>query len=342
MLSVRRQSFVQLGLLLVPLALLPIAVTHGALPASSDPALGLLGMLVVLVGLPLFVVCTASPVLQRWFSESGDAASRDPYFLYAASNAGSFLGLLAYPTLLEPQLTLAQQSQVWTVAYAVFAVLTALCALRLLAAPRGRGGRGTASARGFAHVAPPAALDRACCAALEPHARVRRATSRRTSARSRCCGFCRSPRIWSASCSRSRAGRSCRSRSSAGRSRSRSTLVVLSILGRGAPDLGCWSIVHIVNLFLVSLLVHRRLALERPSTQHLTEYYLLLSVGGVCGGILTALVAPVVFTTILEYPIAIVAALLLRPHLARRVLATSAGGRSSDARCRSAPGWSSR
>jgi len=94
LLPVRRQSFVQLGLLLIPLAMLPIAVTHSALPSSSDPALGLLGMLVVIVGLPLFVVCTASPVLQRWFSESDDAASRDPYFLYAASNAGSFLACL--------------------------------------------------------------------------------------------------------------------------------------------------------------------------------------------------------------------------------------------------------
>jgi hypothetical protein len=94
------------------------------------------------------------------------------------------------------------------------------------------------------------------------------------------------------------------------------TLVVASILGVVLP---IWLLVtvHIVNLFLVSLLVHRRIALERPSTQHLTEYYLLLSVGGVCGGILTALVAPVVFTTILEYPVAIVAALVLRPHLTR-------------------------
>src|SRR6266568_4180178 len=137
MLPVRRQSFVQLGLLLIPLALLPIAVTHGAPSASSNPALGLLGILVASVGLPMFVVCTASPVLQRWFSETGDAASRDPYFLYAASNAGSFLGLLAYPTLIEPRLTLTQQSQAWTVAYTGFAILTAVCALRLLAAPRG-------------------------------------------------------------------------------------------------------------------------------------------------------------------------------------------------------------
>ena len=141
--------------------------------------------------------------------------------------------------------------------------------------------------------------------------------------------------------SRSRGGRSCRSRPSAGRSpsRARSSLRRSSVsCSRSGP----WSTIHIVNLFLVSLLVHRRLALERPSTQQLTEYYLLLSVGGVCGGILTALVAPVVFTTILEYPIAIVLALVLRPHLAQPGARYFRGRPELVRAPRSARGWSSR
>jgi hypothetical protein len=313
MVSVRRQSFVQLGLLLIPLALLPIAVRHGAPSSSSDPTLALLGMLVVSVGLPLFVVCTASPVLQRWFSESGDAASRDLYFLYAASNAGSFVGLLAYPTLLEPRLTLTQQSHVWTVAYAVFAILTALCALRLLAAPRGL----TVSVPSL----PVVSLTwrrrlRWIALAALPSSLMLGTTSYITT------DIGSFPLLWVlplaaylVSFVLAFARRQILSLKTISRSIAVSgTLVVASILGVVLP---IWAVVtvHIVNLFLVSLLVHRRLALERPSTQHLTEYYLLLSVGGVCGGILTALVAPVVFTTILEYPIAIVLALVLRPHL---------------------------
>jgi hypothetical protein len=313
-LSVRRQSLAQLGLLLVPLALLPVAVTHGAPSSGSDPALGLLGILVVSVGLPLFVVCTASPVLQRWFSESGDAASRDPYFLYAASNAGSFLGLLAYPTLLEPQLTLAQQSRLWTGAYAVFAVLTALCALRLLAAPQGLAV--TVPRLSAVSLTWRRRLRWIALAAL-PSSLMLGTTSYITT------DIGSFPLLWVlplaaylVSFVLAFARRQVLSLSFISRSIAvSSTLVVMSILGLVLP---IWVLViaHIVNLFLVSLLVHRRLALERPSTQHLTEYYLLLSVGGVCGGILTALVAPVVFTTILEYPIAIVAALVLRPHLA--------------------------
>ena len=315
LLTVRRQSFIQLGLLLVPLALLPIAVTHGAPSSSTDPALGLLGILVVTVGVPLFVVCTASPVLQRWFSETGHEAARDPYFLYAASNAGSFLGLLAYPTLLEPRLTLTQQSQVWTVAYTGFAVLTALCALRLLAAPRGL----TVAAPRLQAVSLTwrRRLRWIALAAL-PSSLMLGTTSYITTE------IGSFPLLWVLPLAAylisfvlAFARRQVLSLTVISRSIAvTGTLVVASILGVVLP---IWLLVtvHIVNLFLVALLVHRRLALERPSTQHLTEYYLLLSVGGVCGGILTALVAPVVFTTILEYPIAIVAALVLRPHLTR-------------------------
>ena len=316
MLPVRRQSLVQLGLLLVPLAFLPVAVRHGALSSSSDPALGLLGILVVSVGLPMFVVCTASPVLQRWFSEAGDEASRDPYFLYAASNAGSFLGLLAYPTLLEPRLTLTQQSQAWTVAYTGFAILTALCALRLLAAPRG----------GLA-----VAVPRIAAVSLTWRRRLRwiALAALPSSLMLGTTGYITTeigsfPLLWVLPLAAylisfvlAFARRQVLSLRVLSRSIAVSgTLVVASILGVVLP---IWAVVtvHIVNLFLVSLLVHRRLALERPSTHYLTEYYLLLSVGGVCGGILTALVAPVVFTTILEYPIAIVLALVLRPHLTR-------------------------
>jgi hypothetical protein len=316
MLPVHRQSFVQLGLLLTPLALLPIAVQQAAPSSSSNPALGLLGMLVVIAGLPLFVVCTASPVLQRWFSESGHAASRDPYFLYAASNAGSFLGLLAYPTLLEPRLTLTQQSQVWTVGYAIFAILTALCALRLLSVPRG-----PAVALLRLPVVPITWRRRLRWIALAalPSSLMLGTTSYITT------DIGSFPLLWVlplaaylVSFVLAFAHRQILSPRVVSRSIAVSgTLVVSSILG--LVVLPIWALVgvHIVNLFLVSLLVHRRLALERPSAQQLTEYYLLLSVGGVCGGILTALVAPLVFTTILEYPIAIVLALVLRPHLTR-------------------------
>ena len=62
-----------------------------------------------MIGLPFAVVATTGPLLQRWYSWGDHRRSEDPYFLFAASNLGSFGGLLAYPFLIEPHLTLAQQ-----------------------------------------------------------------------------------------------------------------------------------------------------------------------------------------------------------------------------------------
>ena len=77
------------------------------LPADQDyPIVGLVALLSVAIGVPFFVLSTTSPLLQRWFAATRHPSSKDPYFLYAASNAGSLFGLLAYPFLIEPRLTL--------------------------------------------------------------------------------------------------------------------------------------------------------------------------------------------------------------------------------------------
>jgi hypothetical protein len=311
-LGIRRQALVQLALLVVPLALLPIAVPRGMHPSSSHPVIWLLGVLFLTAGLPFFVASTASPVLQRWFSASGDAASRDPYFLYAASNAGSLLGLLAYPTLLEPRLTLAEQSRVWTVVYVVFAVLTAICVLRLLATSAG----------------PMVAARRSRVVSLTWRRRLRwigmaalpsslmlGTTSYITT------DIGSFPLLWVlplaaylVSFILAFARRQLVSLTVVSRAIVvTATLVAASLLHLAVLPIWALVGVHTLNLFLVALLVHRLLAMERPPTEYLTEYYLLLSVGGVCGGIFNALIAPVVFSTILEYPIVIVVALALRP-----------------------------
>jgi hypothetical protein len=312
LLVIRRQALVQLALLLVPLALLPIAVPRGVHPSSAHPAIWLLGVLFLTAGLPFFVVSGASPVLQRWFSASGDAASRDPYFLYAASNAGSLLGLLAYPTLLEPRLTLVQQSRVWTVAYVVFAVMTALCALRLLSTSAGP--IAAASRRRVASLTWRRRLRWIGLAAL-PSSLMLGTTSYITT------DIGSFPLLWVLPLAAylisfvlAFGRRQFLSPTAVSRTMVvTGTLVAASILH--VALLPIWALVgvHTLNLFLVALLVHRLLAAERPSTEHLTEYYLLLAVGGVVGGSFNALVAPVIFPTILEYPIAIVVALALRP-----------------------------
>ena len=263
LLGVRRQSFLQLGLLLVPLVTLPIAVAADAGP-GENPHLGLLWALVAAAGLPFLVVTTASPVLQRWFSACGDAASRDPYFLYSAGNAGSLLGLLAYPIVIEPLLTLPEQARLWTAGYAVFVVLAALCTLRLLAteAPASV----PAEAR---EAAPPigrlTTLRWIGMAALPSSLMI--ATTSHLST-----DIAAVPLLWVIPLALyllSFIVAFARSSPFSMKAISRAT-VISSLLAVASlmpiVQLPIWAVVsvHGANLFFVALLVHRRLAIERP------------------------------------------------------------------------------
>ena len=96
---------------------------------GADPAGWLLLTLLTSIGLPFFALSTSAAVLQKWYSATDDAGSRDPYFLYAASNLGSFVALLAYPLLVERTLRLQQQARIWAVGYAVLAGMTLVCAI---------------------------------------------------------------------------------------------------------------------------------------------------------------------------------------------------------------------
>src|SRR5262249_44845037 len=96
----------------------------------------LLALCLVTVGPPFFAVAAGAPLLQKWFADTGHSSARDPYFLYAASNVGSLLALVAYPLLVEPTLTLSAQRWLWTAGYLMLAMLTAACAVLLWRARR--------------------------------------------------------------------------------------------------------------------------------------------------------------------------------------------------------------
>src|SRR5881628_3236919 len=135
-LGARRQALLHVGLVFLPLLFLPIAIPSGwTPPAAANPIPWLLALLGVSVGLPFFVVSTSSPLLQKWFAGTAHPSAADPYFLYAASNLGSMLGLLAYPALLEPHLRLAEQSRLWAGGYLLLLALTVACAALLWRSP---------------------------------------------------------------------------------------------------------------------------------------------------------------------------------------------------------------
>ena len=99
--SIRLQTCIHLALMAVAVVVLPIGLTStGSEPWRSDPLLWLLGALFVVVALPFFVLSASAPLLQSWFGRARHRSSSDPYFLYAASNLGSLVGLLGYPVLI--------------------------------------------------------------------------------------------------------------------------------------------------------------------------------------------------------------------------------------------------
>ena len=103
------------------------------MPADGQPALWVPWLLAASIG-PLFLAVSAqAPLVQRWYAQAGGG---EPYSLYAASNVGSFAGLLAYPLLLEPWWPLHQQSIGWSLGYGLLALLVVVCATRLPAMPR--------------------------------------------------------------------------------------------------------------------------------------------------------------------------------------------------------------
>jgi hypothetical protein len=108
--------------IVIPLLVLPISI-HGASNINtlvSHATVAVLMIAVSSIGLPFFLVATSAPLLQKWFSQKMHRNAADPYFLYAASNLGSLIGLALYPCVLEPRLQIGQQSTVWSIGYAPF------------------------------------------------------------------------------------------------------------------------------------------------------------------------------------------------------------------------------
>jgi hypothetical protein len=131
-LAPRRQGFAHLALLALTLAFLPIAA--GAAwkpPDQSLPVPRILAFLAATLGLPYFLLSANGPLLQRWYTLRSPGA---PWRLYALSNAGSLLGLLSYPFIVEPLLSLSAQRTLWSAGYALFVGACGACAVGLVRA----------------------------------------------------------------------------------------------------------------------------------------------------------------------------------------------------------------
>ncbi len=308
---------------------LPVGIRAFTEGLESSPLLAVVTMLAVGFGAPFLMMSTGGSLVQRWFSTTDHPQARDPYFLYAASNAGSLLGLLGYPLLVEPTLTLSQQRWGWSAGYVVWAGLTIAC---LVAAMR-RPGTVISPAAGTADPEP-ATDARDGPGAIEPPATTKQRWVRYTlwialaavpsslvlgATQHITMDLGAIPLLWVVPLAVYLV----------------TFIVAFSPKLKGLTTIAAWGLIpvlalvalvwqqywkqpilwivslHMLAVFFGALACHGKLASMRPRVEDLTKFYLCLALGGVLGGSFNALVAPYLLIRMEEYPIALFLALAL-------------------------------
>jgi hypothetical protein len=306
---VRMQAGIHLGVLALAALWLPIGMIAMELPANAEPALWVPWLFGASIGPLFFAISAQAPLLQRWYSVS--SGGRDPYALYAASNIGSFGGLIAYPLLVEPMLAIRAQSWLWTAGYVLVALLIAGCATLL---PRRAGAEPH-----VAHTSPPAGRRRVLhwiALAFVPSGLMLATTTFLTT------DIVAVPMLWVLPLGLYLLSFSVAFRESRLVPDLSARLVPVLLLMFGATLIAGHQQYAYVNagiglalLFLVAIALHSRMYELRPAPDRLTGFYLAMSVGGALGGVFAGLLAPILFDWTYEYPLLVLAAGALVPQI---------------------------
>jgi spermidine synthase len=309
----RRQARVHLALLALAALTLPITLADLP-PADAGWEVLWVPLLLLLTVGPVFVVVSAqAPLMQRWYA--ADPSAGAPWALYAASNLGSFVGLLAYPLLAEPLLSLHAQTAAWALGYAGLLVLVACAAWSRWTAPRAAAAQeeGADEPIGIRRVLLWLALS------AVPSGLLLSTTSHLTT------DIFAMPLLWVIPL-----GLYLLSFSLAFSDNRTLADIVSLITPPTVLFAGSYAMVSTASgtmtaalgalllLFDIAVSLHARLYDSRPGTAKLTLFYLVMSAGGALGGAFTALIAPAVFDWIWEHPILLLAAAALLP-LPRRL-----------------------
>ncbi|MFY9684200.1 MAG: fused MFS/spermidine synthase [Pseudolabrys sp.] len=320
MLTTLRQRYapiaIHLALLLTAALTLPLGIAQGwgAPPVTDIAALWLLGLFTVSIGVPFLALSASNPLLQAWFVRTGHRDAHDPYFLYAASNVGSFLALLAYPVLFEPAFTLPMQNRMWSVGFVLLIVLVAGCAVLMLKAPQRR----TAAGRRLSKTVPKPSwptIGRWVFISAVPSGLLVAVTAHVSA------DVAAAPLLWVIPLSLylltwvlvfQRRPLIPHRIALLLQPFAIATIVLLLFYTTWIPiffNLGG----HLLAFFIIALACHGELARTRPPARDLTTFYVSLSFGGMVGGLFAGLIAPYAFSWVAEYPILAVLAVLCRP-----------------------------
>jgi hypothetical protein len=297
--------------------LLPLGIAAGwNRPPPTGQAFWLLGLFAASIGLPFFALSANGPLLQAWFARTDHPSAKDPYFLYAASNVGSFLALISYPFVLEPLTRLGDQIRLWSAGFFALIVLIAGCGVLVL---RSRGALTIAATADAADDAPPSWRQAAVWVALAavPSALLIAVTAHIST------DVAASPLLWVIPLALYLATFVIvfQSRPIIPHAVAVWTqpvfigLLIATLVFNWLDSIFIVMTVNILAFFFSALVCHGELARHRPAASHLTSFYMWMAAGGMIGGISAGLIAPYVFNWVAEYPLLIVAAVLCRPGI---------------------------
>ena len=309
----RTQAVVHLAVAVVAMAVLPLRINELFGPPSSEhPALWLLGVLLASIGAPFAVLSATAPLIQAWHARTVAAeAGREPYSLYAASNLGSLLALLAYPIVVEPTITVRAQTAGWSLGYAGFGLLLAGLAVLCARAPDLAG-----PPHADTSVPPIAWRERLRWVALAaiPSSLMLGVTTHLTT------DVASAPFLWVAPLALYLLSfvvafqtRPAISSVATLAFQAAAVAACASLLPFRLTAFPLQLVVHLSAFFFTALMCHQALVARRPPPARLTEFYLWMSLGGVVGGAFNAFLAPLIFDNVWEYPLVLALACLARP-----------------------------
>ena len=320
-LQARQHGVAYIALLALGAVSLPVSI---AATAGQDTlnSLGTFHLLTLTVGLPFIALATSATTLQRLFSATHHKDAQDPYFLYAASNLGSFAGLFLYPLLVEPTLPLDAQTFGWAAGYGLLAVLGIVCITRI------KSGGAMAAASTTDEAAAPLPWRqglRWVIWAFVPASLLMGFTAFITR------DLYSAPMIWVLPLGvyllsfvivfRHRPMVTSRGLAIPHLLAVTASLLVISASASVLRASLLPVIVHLLALGVIACAFHARLYEDRPvaAPRHLAVFYLLISVGGALAGLFNAFLAPVIFNQSLELPLVLLASVVLHAGWTRRM-----------------------
>ncbi len=325
----RTQAIVHGLALLAAALMLPIIPDASFKPVGAEEPVGrILLLLAMTVGFPYLVLSATSPLVQVWFSHQ--YPQRSPWRLYSLSNIGSLTALLTYPVLIEPRWDVLRQTQIWSGTFVVFAVLMALCAFANRVRKDVMTPEGDLHPQAAMHAAKPSWVQRLLWVLLPGFASLMLlATTNHV-----CQDVAVIPFLWVAPLSLYLISFIVCFDHPRWYARSIWALLAMVFIffasglfempGDWTPGFITELVVLLGAMFMVCMICHGELARLKPGTTHLTEYYLLMSAGGALGGLIVSILAPLLFTTFLEWSLALLAGFVLAAWVAYTSLTSAA------------------